>query len=307
MDDASGGHLRTATLRRVPRRSPPPPLTGPRTRAGALADGVTDWGLRHAGVRRLSRDTYLPTADAGELPVLVKTVLLTAPDGAVVSHRTAAALWDLEIPLVAADARVDLLVPTSSRARNRTDRRLHRTRLANADRDRRWGIPLTSPARTWRDLAGVLPIAALLAVTDQLLAAWCSPAELAAQLAARPNGRGAARARAVLPIADRRAESPMESVLRWLLHAAGLPPPEVQLKIHDTAGRFLGRADLAWPDRRLLIEFDGDHHRRRDVFVVDTRRQNRLVADGWTVLRFTSADIRERPDAIVAEIAAALA
>src|SRR4051812_37791134 len=77
---------------------------------------------------------------------------------------------------------------------------------------------VTSPARTWRDLAGVLPPAALLAVTDQLLDRRCSRADLAQQLARRPTGRGCARAREVLPVGDPRAESPMESVLRWILH-----------------------------------------------------------------------------------------
>ena len=98
----------------------------------------------------------------------------------------------------------------------------------------------------------------------------------------------------------------MESVLRWLLHEAGLPAPELQYVVRDAAGSSLGRADLAWPDRRVLVEFDGDVHRERDVFVNDLRRQNRLVAAGWTVLRFTSADVLGRPDDVVEEIRRAL-
>ena len=98
----------------------------------------------------------------------------------------------------------------------------------------------------------------------------------------------------------------MESVLRWLLHHAGLPAPELQYVVRDPAGSLLGRADLAWPDRRVLVEFDGDVHRERDVFVNDLRRQNRLVAAGWTVLRFTSADVLGRPEDVVAEIRRAL-
>src|SRR3712207_9534086 len=114
------------------------------------------------------------------------------------------------------------------------------------------------------------------------------------------------RSREVLPVADPRAQSPMESVLRWLLHRAGIPAPELQYGVRDAAGSLLGRADLAWPDRRVLVEFDGDVHRERDVFVNDLRRQNRLVAAGWTVLRFTSADVLGRPDVVVAEIRRAL-
>jgi hypothetical protein len=168
---------------------------------------------------------------------------------------------------------------------------VHRTPLPAEDRTRRGALPVTTPARTWRDLAGVLTLSALLAVTDQFLARGVTRAELSRQLQGRPTGRGSARAREVLPIADPRTESPMESVLRWLVHAAGLPAPELQYVVRDGAGLVLGRADLAWPDRRMLVEFDGDVHRERDVFVNDLRRQNRLVAAGRTVLRFSSADV----------------
>jgi very-short-patch-repair endonuclease len=47
-------------------------------------------------------------------------------------------------------------------------------------------------------------------------------------------------------------------------------------------------------------------HRDRDVFVNDLRRQNALIADGWTILRFTSADVLGRPEQVIAEIRSAL-
>ncbi|MGY1702839.1 DUF559 domain-containing protein [Geodermatophilus sp. SYSU D00766] len=282
-------------------------LTGPATRAQALDAGVRDWQLRHADVERLSRDTYLPRALSGEVRSRLAAVLLTAPPGAVASHTTAAVLWDVEVPLQdRSDRRVDVTVPMSSRSGSRRDRRVHRTPLPAADVTRRGAMPVTTPERTWRDLAGVLQPPALLAVTDQFLDRWVSRADLERQLARRPTGRGSARARAVLPVADPRAESPMESVLRWLVHAAGLPDPVLQHVVRDGAGRQLGRADLAWPDRRVIVEFDGDVHRDRDVFVGDVRRQNRLVAAGWTVLRFTSADVLGRPDEVIAGIRRAL-
>ncbi|MFP5370904.1 MAG: endonuclease domain-containing protein, partial [Actinomycetes bacterium] len=106
--------------------------------------------------------------------------------------------------------------------------------------------------------------------------------------------------------ADCRAESPMESVLRWLLHDAGLPRPVLQHPIRNVGGALLGRADLAWPDRKVLVEFDGDVHRERHVFVNDVRRQNALIAAGWVVLRFTSADVLGRPGEVIADIRRAL-
>jgi very-short-patch-repair endonuclease len=143
-------------------------------------------------------------------------------------------------------------------------------------------------------------------VTDQLLTGLCSQRELQDQLRIRPGGRGCARARKVLPVADPRSESPMESVVRWLVIEAGLPHPELQYVVRDAAGAFLARADFAWPERKVLVEFDGDVHRERDVFVKDVRRQNAVLAAGWTLLRFTSADAVGRPAELVEQIRTAL-
>lgn len=273
----------------------------------ARAAGITDRQLQHPGVERLSRDTYLPRALAGDLRQRLAAVMLTAPQGAVLSHGTAAALWGIEIPMQPTnDRRVDLIVPATSRAESRRDRRVHHAPLDDDEVTRLGSFAVTVRARTWRDLAGVLQPPALLAVTDQLLADGCPVRDLRGVLDRRPTGRGSARARAVLPVADPRAESPMESVLRWLLHAAGVPAPDLQFVVRSSGGAFLGRADLAWPDQKVLVEFDGDLHRRRDVFVNDVRRQNALVAAGWTVLRFTSADVLGRPEEVVAEIRRAL-
>ena len=57
---------------------------------------------------------------------------------------------------------------------------------------------------------------------------------------------------------------------------------------------------------KVLVEFDGAVHREQGVFVQDLRRQNALVAAGWTVLRFSSADVLRRPEEVVAAILRAL-
>jgi very-short-patch-repair endonuclease len=273
----------------------------------ALEAGLSDRQLQHPAVERLSRDTYLPRALSRDLSHRLAAVLLTAPAGAVLSHLTAAALWGLQIPTgQAANARVDLIVPKTSRAESRADRRIHRMPLDADEITRRGAFTVTTPTRTWRDLAAVLQPGALLAVTDQLIARLCVPADLQRQMERRPYGRGIARARSVLPFADPRSESPMESVLRWLIHAAGLPAPELQFVVLSAGGAFVGRADMAWPDRKVIVEFDGDVHRQRDVFVRDLRRQNELVAAGWTILRFSSADVLGRPGEVIASIRAAL-
>jgi very-short-patch-repair endonuclease len=289
----------------MPKRMPRSRITGPATRSDVRASGLNERELRHPDVVRLSRDTYLPRALGGELAGRLAAVLLTAPPGAVVSHLSAADVWGLQIPFRdRGDDRVHLTIPEGSSAESRVDRRLYRLPIGDLDVVRRKSVPVTSPARTWRDLAGVLEPPALLAATDQIVNGLASRRELHEELVRRPRGRGCARARLVLPVADPLADSPMESVLRWLLHSGGVPKPELQYEIRTVAGAF--RADLAWPERMVLVEFDGDVHRERDVFVRDLRRQNALVAAGWVILRFSSADLLGRSEEVVAQIRRAL-
>jgi hypothetical protein len=280
-------------------------------RRRARAEGISDWQLRHPGILRTSRDTYLP----GDLPGdaasdrrrRIDAVLLGAPHTAVLSHLSAAYLWGFELPLVAEDARVHLTVPPGLRVRSRADRRIHCSVLPAAETRRIRGLTVTSPSRTWLDLAASVPPAALLAVTDQMLARGF-PADEFPRIVGRSSGRrGIAIARSILSVADALAGSPMESVLRWLIVQAGLPRPVLQyvVRSHED-GRFLGRADMAWPEQRVIVEFDGEVHRDRHVFVRDLRRQNEIVLAGWRILRFSSADVLGRPRSVLRSVGGAL-
>jgi hypothetical protein len=233
-------------------------------------------------------------------------VLLGAPTEAIVSHVTAAALWRFEVPLVADDGRVHLTVPPGARVRSRADRRIHCSRIPEQETRLLDGIRVTSPSRTWIDLAGFLPPAALLAVTDQMLGRRFPADEFRRILQRSPGRRGVATARRILPVADGKAGSPMESVLRWLIHEAGLPRPVLQYVIRDDFGRFLAQVDLAWPEHRVVVEFDGNVHRDRRVFVEDIRRQNGIVLADWRVLRFSSADVLGRETVVLGSLRAAL-
>jgi hypothetical protein len=282
-------------------------ITGPARRTDVRASGLNERELRHPDVVRLSRDTYLPRALRGDLTSRLAAVLLTAPAGAVISHLSAADVWRLQIPFRdRGDDRVHVTIPVGSSAESRADRRLYRLPIEVHDVVRKGPLPITSPARTWRDLAGILEPPALLAATDQVLNGLASRRELAEELARRPRGRGCARARLVLPIGNPLAESPMESVLRWLIHEGGLPMPRLQHPVHDAGEVIVAAADMAWPERKVLVEFDGDVHRERGTFVRDRRRQNRLVAAGWIILRFTSADVYGDAAGVLAQIRRAL-
>lgn len=159
-------------------------------------------------------------------------------------------------------------------------------------------VPVTTFERTLLDVCAWLPPVEALVVLDMAVTRIAN-AEMH-QYADAARGRvGASRLRWLAGIAAP-AESPMETRLRWLLIDAGLPAPEVQTDLYDNGGEFIGRADLYYASAHLVIEFDGGNHRER--LVRDDRRQNRLVRAGYRILRYTSADLHHRPDAIVAEI-----
>ncbi len=120
---------------------------------------------------------------------------------------------------------------------------------------------------------------------------------------AAKGGPGAHRLRSLALLAAA-AESPMETRLRWTLIHAGLPCPQVQTNLRDREQRFVGRADLYYPDAQLILEYDGANH--RDRLVEDNRRQNLLINAGYQLLRFTATDIHQRPEVIVAQVRSAL-
>lgn len=73
-----------------------------------------------------------------------------------------------------------------------------------------------------------------------------------------------------------------------MLVEAGLPEPRQQHVVRLPGHRYL--LDIAYPDRKMVIEYDGwDTHRTRNSFDEDRVRANLLVANGWTMLRLTSA------------------
>jgi very-short-patch-repair endonuclease len=97
----------------------------------------------------------------------------------------------------------------------------------------------------------------------------------------------------------------METRTRLLLVAGGLPRPIAQHVVRDSDGRFVARLDLAYPDQRVAVEYDGAWHwqQRR----ADDRRRDRLRALGWVVLVVSAEDVFRQPEAVVASVKAVLA
>jgi hypothetical protein len=109
------------------------------------------------------------------------------------------------------------------------------------------GLRITSPERTWFDLAADQPAAELLVVGDALLRAGHLSMSALAELVDRAGGaRGVVFARRVAPLLDAGAASRPESIVRWSLLDSDLPPPEVQVPVRNRGGVVVAHGDLGY-------------------------------------------------------------
>ncbi|MET1020566.1 MAG: hypothetical protein ABWX62_11310 [Microterricola sp.] len=157
------------------------------------------------------------------------------------------------------------------------------------------GLRVLPPVLVWCQLAGLLHPLALTAAGDFLLGGrrpLASMEELATAVEQWAPRRGTAALRQALPRLRAGVDSPKETELRLLLLAFGLPEPVVNRRYHDDRGVYLGRADLSWPEWRIVIKYEGDQHRTsREIFRQDLARRERFESAGWSVIRATDDDL----------------
>jgi len=216
------------------------------------------------------------------------------------SHLSAARLWGAPLPPRAADVHVTL--PGGPRARSRG---VVGHESTAGEIGIRAGLPVSDPATLFCELAGLLDVPALVAVGDHLVLdpRVLDPHDLRPYLTAdalrravrSAGGRGIRTARAAVALVRVGAESPMETALRLLACNAGLPEPVLQYELRD-GHRLIGWFDLAWPERRLFAEFDGDQHRTsRRQYERDMRRLDAAADAGWRVIRVRAPGILSDP------------
>lgn len=169
------------------------------------------------------------------------------------------------------------------------------------------GRPATAPAWTAVEVARSLWRPRALATLDAALrSGTCARPEMWRAAMEQAGRRGIVAVRDLIPLADGRAESPMESEARLAMIVGGLPIPELQYEIIDGNGE-LRRVDFAWPEHRVAVEYDGlDWHSGSDAMRRDRRRTAALLDVGWTVIAIVFEDVRYRCEEFVARIDAQL-
>lgn len=242
---------------------------------------------------------HLPLAPLADLMAAV----LALGDGALLSHHSAAQLWELT-PWRDPPAQPAVTVIGRYAGRGRPGLSVHfAASLHSDDAATRHGIPVTSPARTLHDIAPDLGTREFARAFDRALKGTSMTRHAAAQTAARLAGRPgaprlAAAVRAELPEATGDARSQNEQALLKLIRAARLPEPELNAKI----GRYT--VDALWPELKLIVEVDSfPYHGTRWSFESDRARDLELEAAGYTIIRITADQLHDQPLMILARIA----
>lgn len=181
------------------------------------------------------------------------------------------------------------------------------------------GLRMTSPASTWAMLGAELSVRELVVVGDSIVrvprnargrpqphARLGTIADL--QRAAWAGRRvGVARLRTALDLIRVGSASPLETEFRLDAAAAGLPEPELDVEIRDRVRRLLGISEVVYREQRVAVEIEGDHHRTdRAQWNRDIDKYAAYAAEGWEVVRLTSAHIRGSHPRAVGIVLAAL-
>ncbi|GAA1875053.1 hypothetical protein GCM10009836_65350 [Pseudonocardia ailaonensis] len=279
-------------------------LDAPFRGSDAVASGLlTPGALRGHRFVRVFPDVYVPA----DLPLTFEVRsraghVLTERRGGVLAGYSAAVLLGASCEPRGAPAEV--IVPSHVR---RVPGLLSRQGDVDpAERVAIGSVPVTSRFRTAWDLARRLPLLDAVVAVDALARPArpgrpprFDPLDLLDRRTSSPGARGCRRLDEVVVLADPRAESPPETLMRLALVFAGLRP-RVQHELLDARGDVVARFDLAFPEVLLAVEYDGEDHDD----TLDRARDLRTGAFGWHTMRFRGADVLSRPDRMVALVEA---
>ncbi len=269
---------RDGTAQRRPSRRRPgdSATTNPRdlpevVRFRAAQRSVIERQVRRGELRRVRRGIYLPTTVDDDGPALRRerrvlemaaATAETLQNDFVFSHETAALIYGLSVYRLAEEVHV---TQRSKPTVRRADPHLHRHAITLPGRDRTvvGGRPVTTVERTLVDCARWLPGPRALVVADSALRAGAD-LDLVDVLLREAAGRpGIRQGRWVVELADARAESAAESLVRWFVLQAGLDRPDLAVPAQTDRGTY-------WFDLRDPAALIG---RIRAALVVAVARQ----------------------------------
>lgn len=250
-------------------------------------------GVYSVGHRVLSREARWMAA-----------VLCCGPD-AVLSHRSAAALWRIR----SASGPIEVTAPSKSRSRRGIRR--HFAVLPTDEVTERDGIPVTTVPRTLFDLAADHSVDVVehgLRESERLR--LYDALSLHDLLERYPRRHGARTIRECLrrrrELPDGVAREELEARFLAFLDREGLPRPRLNAWVMLGSRRY--QVDCLWPAQQVIVELDGyATHGTRSAFEGDRDRDRRLTVVGYRGMRVTWRQMHRMPDEIAADLRVLLA
>jgi hypothetical protein len=269
----------------------------PFTRAEYLAAGGGRSALKGARFREIVKAVFVDR-DQDDSDSRVRASLMIHPEGAFSSHWSAARVLGLPVPNNPFE---------HVTVREKEDRRYRpwikphvtiRERGVMVVRD----IPVTDPITTFLQMAGHLSLVDLVVLGDAIVRRYrIAPARLLKAARASSDYYAAAARRAAAYV-RKGVDSPMETRLRMLIVLAGLPEPVVNLVLVHEDGSWRRRLDLCYPRIKLVVEYNGRHHRKEAQRASDEARASELEPEGYLILPYEAEDIYVTPEATLQQI-----
>lgn len=259
--------------------------------------GVGLGSLRGTRWSRVSHGLYRPGDSDPQLIATCRALGLVLPRTAVISHFTAARLYDVSLPQLPAWLPVMASAPPRSERPERRGLYVARSRAQQPVPHRIEGVHVVPPEVCIGQLAEDLSLVDLVIALDSALhVQLCSIDDVIG--AVRRRQRGLPRLRRAVALCDGRSESPWETVLRLIHVAAGIAV-EPQYHVYDSRDVLLARADLRIAGTRRLPEYDGADHRTRDRHERDLEREKGLARDSWERYGYIAREIIYTPGQVI--------
>lgn len=233
------------------------------------------------------------------------------------SHATAFSLWDLPGFLPGSDdRRIHVSRPDTMAIVRRRGVVGHVGQFFADEIVDLHGLLITSRARTWLDCARRMSIDELTVVADHLLRVprpefearsepYAMREDLADMLDRHKGTPGIRKARLGLEQARVGSDSAPETKLRLALECAGLPEPKLNMPTELLAG-VVRQPDLAYPEQKVAVEYDGEGHSEAAQIVRDIAREEDFSRAGWTLIRISKRHMENDARAAVAKVRSAL-
>jgi hypothetical protein len=269
----------------------------PFTRAEYLAAGGGRSALSGARYREIVKTIFVDV-DQEDRDSRVRAALMVHPEGAFASHWSAGRVLKLPSP----DNPFEHVT-----VRDRKDRRYRPWLKPHVTNRKRGviivrGMSVTDPITTFLQMAGHLSLVDLVVLGDAIVRIYRIPPARLLKAARASTDYYAAAARRAAAYVRKGVDSPMETRLRMLIVLAGLPEPVVNVILVHEDGTWRRRFDLCYPKVKLVVEYNGRHHREEPQRSGDEARATELELEGYLILPFEAEDIYVTPEATLNKV-----